>query len=402
MEAGSDRVRDASRPVGPASRASTSRTPAVGWAGQVGAWSSCDCGSPAVRAGVAGHGLRTALAAFALRGRGASRAAPRRRRRPAARATAGTIAVSRRSASCRYLTRDERPAVNASRVTAGLNRGGPRIPNCLRSFAVGDACKESSAVRRTASYLAVALASAAVSWLVVPQPTGRRPAVRSTAASLGPASDDLTPDERVAVAVYQAVNRSVVHITTAVARRRRRVRPVRRAAAPAPAPAACSTSKGHILTNYHVVEDARQIDVTLFDGSPTRPGWSAPTRTTTWPCSRSTPRPTSSSRSPGATRPAAGRHARVRHRQPVRPGADADDRHRQQPEPLAPHGEQPHDPRRHPDRRGHQPRQLRRAAAEPPGRAGRHHHGDHQPVRARAPASAWPSRRTPPGGWSRS
>jgi S1-C subfamily serine protease len=77
---------------------------------------------------------------------------------------------------------------------------------------------------------------------------------------------ELSPDERANVQVYQRTNRSVVNIMTR---------------APSaddffflmsgPREGSGSGSvldmKGHILTNYHVIEDARQIAVTLFDGS---------------------------------------------------------------------------------------------------------------------------------------
>jgi S1-C subfamily serine protease len=82
--------------------------------------------------------------------------------------------------------------------------------------------------------------------------------------TIKPGVDDLTPEERVYVAVYEQVNRSVVHINTK---------------GPAgetpfiiepPAEGEGSGSvldkAGHILTNYHVIEGAREITVTLFDG----------------------------------------------------------------------------------------------------------------------------------------
>jgi S1-C subfamily serine protease len=76
--------------------------------------------------------------------------------------------------------------------------------------------------------------------------------------------DDLTPEERVNVAVYDQVNRSVVNINT------KGVRGESFLMIELPSEGAGSGSildkAGHILTNYHVVEGAREIQVTLYDG----------------------------------------------------------------------------------------------------------------------------------------
>jgi len=78
--------------------------------------------------------------------------------------------------------------------------------------------------------------------------------------------NSLTPEEVVNVTVYENVNRSVVNINT---------KTVRSDAflffdVVVPAEGAGSGSvldtRGHILTNYHVVDGAREIQVTLFDG----------------------------------------------------------------------------------------------------------------------------------------
>jgi S1-C subfamily serine protease len=80
-----------------------------------------------------------------------------------------------------------------------------------------------------------------------------------------PALGDLTPDERVNISVYEQVNRSVVNIST------KGVREGDFFFFEVPTEGAGSGSvldkNGHILTNFHVIEDARQIEVTLFDGS---------------------------------------------------------------------------------------------------------------------------------------
>jgi S1-C subfamily serine protease len=77
---------------------------------------------------------------------------------------------------------------------------------------------------------------------------------------------ELTPEELVNIAVYENVNRSVVNINTKV---------VRNDAfffldVEVPGEGAGSGSvldkAGHILTNFHVIDQAREIQVTLFDG----------------------------------------------------------------------------------------------------------------------------------------
>jgi S1-C subfamily serine protease len=76
---------------------------------------------------------------------------------------------------------------------------------------------------------------------------------------------NLTPDERVNVTVYHNVNRSVVNINT------KGYQPDRFMLFAVPAEGQGSGSvidrQGHILTNFHVVEGAEQIQVTLFDGN---------------------------------------------------------------------------------------------------------------------------------------
>ena len=79
-----------------------------------------------------------------------------------------------------------------------------------------------------------------------------------------PALEEFTPEERVNIRVYELTNRSVVHITTKVHT------PDMFFSLEGPADGAGSGSvldkNGHILTNYHVIEDATEIHVTLFDG----------------------------------------------------------------------------------------------------------------------------------------
>jgi S1-C subfamily serine protease len=86
------------------------------------------------------------------------------------------------------------------------------------------------------------------------------PAVPLTEAAL----QGLTPEERVNVTVYQNVNRCVVNINT------RSVQTDRFMMFEVPSEGAGSGSvidrEGHLLTNFHVVDGAKEIQVTLFDG----------------------------------------------------------------------------------------------------------------------------------------
>lgn len=76
--------------------------------------------------------------------------------------------------------------------------------------------------------------------------------------------EEFTPEERMNILVYERANRSVVHITTKV------YTPDIFFSLEGPSDGAGSGSvldkNGHILTNYHVIEDATEIHVTLFDG----------------------------------------------------------------------------------------------------------------------------------------
>ena len=76
--------------------------------------------------------------------------------------------------------------------------------------------------------------------------------------------DEYTPEERVYIEVYEQVNRSVVNITT------KAVKSELLFFAETPVEGAGSGSvidaRGHILTNFHVIEGAQQIRATLFNG----------------------------------------------------------------------------------------------------------------------------------------
>jgi S1-C subfamily serine protease len=74
--------------------------------------------------------------------------------------------------------------------------------------------------------------------------------------------EEFTPEERTNILVYERANRSVVHITTKATQRELLFE--------VPAEGTGSGSvldkDGHILTNYHVVEDASETRVTLANG----------------------------------------------------------------------------------------------------------------------------------------
>jgi S1-C subfamily serine protease len=98
-----------------------------------------------------------------------------------------------------------------------------------------------------------------------PLPAAEKPKEPQQPAAHPSPLADFTPDERVNISVYEQVNRSVVNIST------KGVREGDFFFFEVPTEGAGSGSvldkAGHILTNFHVIEDARQIEVTLFDGS---------------------------------------------------------------------------------------------------------------------------------------
>lgn len=76
--------------------------------------------------------------------------------------------------------------------------------------------------------------------------------------------EGLTPDETVNVAVYDAVNRSVVNITSKAARGERFL--LMELEVEGAGSGAVIDRQGHIVTNNHVVRDSKAISVTLYNG----------------------------------------------------------------------------------------------------------------------------------------
>lgn len=77
-------------------------------------------------------------------------------------------------------------------------------------------------------------------------------------------SDGHTPDEAVTIAVYEAVNRSVVNITSKAIRTDRLL--LVEQSSEGSGSGAVIDTEGHILTNHHVVGGAKEIAVTLYNG----------------------------------------------------------------------------------------------------------------------------------------
>jgi S1-C subfamily serine protease len=76
-----------------------------------------------------------------------------------------------------------------------------------------------------------------------------------------------TPEESVNIAVYENVNRSVVNINTKTVRSDGFFFFDVETAAEGAGSGTVIDKAGHVLTNFHVVDGAREIQVTLFDGS---------------------------------------------------------------------------------------------------------------------------------------
>ncbi len=154
----------------------------------------------------------------------------------------------------------------------------------------------------------------------------------------------------------------------------------------APAAASSSTRPGYILTNNHVVEDATDIEVQLANMRNGEPGLQAKLvgrdvlTDTALHADRRHARP--AARGSEVRRLGADRARRLGHgdRQPVPPLEHRDGRRRERRRPDRAGASARPGPRSRDDsdRRGHQSRQLRRAAAEPARRGRRHQHDDLQ------------------------
>jgi S1-C subfamily serine protease len=100
-------------------------------------------------------------------------------------------------------------------------------------------------------------------WQSPQPPPGAAPAAYQGAP---PVLDSLTAEERVNIAVYQQTNRSAVNITTRGPTGDRFL--MFETVAEGEGSGTVIDKAGHVLTNFHVVEDAQKIQVTLYDGKP--------------------------------------------------------------------------------------------------------------------------------------
>mgnify|MGYP002622944566 CR=1 FL=1 len=93
------------------------------------------------------------------------------------------------------------------------------------------------------------------------QPTLRAPRSNPPAKPPQPA---LTPDEQINVGVYELVNKCVVNITT----KTQNVDPffLLQSESEGAGSGSVLDKEGHILTNFHVIQDANRAIVTLYDG----------------------------------------------------------------------------------------------------------------------------------------
>lgn len=122
-----------------------------------------------------------------------------------------------------------------------------------------------------ASWLTISLLSPSSAFVVAQDATAGRPGEEISPAELANplvsrvfSREGLTPDETVNVAVYDAVNRSVVNITSKAARGERFL--LMELEVEGAGSGAVIDRQGHIVTNNHVVRDSKAIGVTLYNG----------------------------------------------------------------------------------------------------------------------------------------
>jgi len=93
---------------------------------------------------------------------------------------------------------------------------------------------------------------------------GDRGVVPPGAPNAVPGSSELTAEERVNVAVYRRANRSAVNVNTKSIQTDLFF--MRERTSEGEGSGTVIDRQGHVLTNFHVVDGAREIQVTLYDG----------------------------------------------------------------------------------------------------------------------------------------
>jgi S1-C subfamily serine protease len=96
------------------------------------------------------------------------------------------------------------------------------------------------------------------------QPFGRPTPITLANPPFADPANQLTPEELTHIHVYELTNRSVVNVNTHF-ESHDRFFPMLSAQADGAGSGSVIDKEGHILTNYHVVEDAQEIQVTLND-----------------------------------------------------------------------------------------------------------------------------------------
>ena len=104
-------------------------------------------------------------------------------------------------------------------------------------------------------------------WVTAPSGGARR---SPSAAHKTSRRQSLTPDEEINIRVYRAASPAVVNITTIAVAYDFFLNPLPKEGTGS---GAIIDRSGHILTNFHVIDGARRLEVTLADGSkwPARP-----------------------------------------------------------------------------------------------------------------------------------
>ncbi len=97
-----------------------------------------------------------------------------------------------------------------------------------------------------------------------PRPAAPQAGTANAATNDAPATNLLTPDEQINVYVYRQMNRSVVNINTRGLSGDKFL--MFDVVSEGEGSGTVIDRAGHVLTNYHVVEGAREIRVTLYDG----------------------------------------------------------------------------------------------------------------------------------------